>query len=438
MRRIEVWRGRLKANVNVVTDYATLVSGSVGRLVLSLAYFVSVANGLTVSDFGLFATASATGVVLSRIAAFGFISPLYRVATVRQRLVGTYTAGFLIALVLSLPVVALAAAGFYAAFFAGEMSIAAFAAIVAAEILCWRMLEVAVIVNNGLGRFGRGAMMVIVGSAIRAVAAVVFVYAGPHSLLGWGLYYLAANALAAAFAIIVYYPRQRLRIRPDLYLGRWRDSLSVAGAEIIFYLQSELDKLLVLSIGGPATAGIYAILMRLVDLTALPVRSFNMMVVQKLMRTPQWLASWRIRWGLEIGVALVSVAGMAFLGGFLHLFPTALGRNVANAAPLVLIALLVPAFRNLVEYEGELLYAQGKTTLRALILALVGTVKAGLLITLLGQGYPPERWIMGLNGLFLVLWLVSASAVYTAFDWPAGRRLVRRPAILTPARQLGE
>ncbi|MCP3053718.1 lipopolysaccharide biosynthesis protein [Aurantimonas marianensis] len=432
-----VWIERLKGNLNLVRDYASLAGGSAGRLVLSLAYFVSIANGLSVADFGLFATASASGIVLSRIAGFGFVSPLYRVATVRPRLLGTYTAGLIAAFALSLPLVAIAAAGFYIAFFASDMGLGAFVAVVLAEVLFWRALEIVVIVNNGLGRFLSGAVIVIAGSAIRAVAAVGFVMVGDGSLAQWTVAYAGANAAAAAFAIVVYYPRQRLRLRPALYLSRWRDSVSVAGAEIIFYLQSELDKLLVLSLGGPQMAGIYAILMRLVDLTALPIRSFNTMIVQKLMRAPQWLTRWRVRWGIEAAVAVVSVAGLAVLGGFLHVFPAALGKNVAEAAPLILVALLVPAFRNLIEYESELLYARGKTGIRALILAVVGLVKAGLLVVLLRAAPQPETWIFGLNGLFMALWIVSAAATYAAFDW-TGPRAARSTRRLTPSPQPGE
>ena len=427
---------KLRGNMGLVTAYAHLMGGSLGRLVLSLGYFVCVANALSLGDFGLFATASATGVVLSRIAAFGFVSPLYRVATGRPRLVGVYTAGFLAALLASLPLVALAAAGFYAVFFQGEMGIAAFAAIVAAEVLCWRVLEVACIVNNGLGRFGRAAILAILGSAVRTLAALAFALFSDHSLIAWAGCYLLANALSMLVAITVFYPRVRLRFKPSLYLAHWRDSVSVASAEIIFYLQSELDKLLVLSIGGPHIAGLYAILMRLVDLTALPIRAFNTMLVQKLMKTPGALASWRLRLSLEAGIAAVSVAGLAFLGGFLAIFPTALGDNVADAAPLVLLALLVPAFRNLVEFQSELLYARGKTTVRALILALVGAIKAGLLVLLLSHADEGSTaWITGLNGLFAALWLVSAIATYTAFD---GYGRGRPDAPVRPAPQPGE
>ncbi len=63
-----------------------MTGGSAGRLVLSLVYFICVANTLSIDQFGLFATASAAGIILSRGLAFGFMSPLYRVATPSSRI----------------------------------------------------------------------------------------------------------------------------------------------------------------------------------------------------------------------------------------------------------------------------------------------------------------------------------------------------------------
>ena len=141
---------------------------------------------------------------------------------------------------------------------------------------------------------------------------------------------------------------------------------------MLFYLQMEFDKLLVLAIGGPHLAGIYAIIMRLVDLTAIPIRTFTMMLVQthdaragtavaaggherhrgrRLRRSRRWRCC---------ALAIV-----------LHFFPNALGRNVAEAAPLVALAICVPGLRNLVEYQAELLFARGQTLVRALNLALL-------------------------------------------------------------------
>ena len=68
---------RLKSNAGALRSYAAALSGAGGRLVISLFYFVALANTLSVADFGLFATASATGIMLSRIVGFGFTSPLW-------------------------------------------------------------------------------------------------------------------------------------------------------------------------------------------------------------------------------------------------------------------------------------------------------------------------------------------------------------------------
>ncbi|RFC64394.1 lipopolysaccharide biosynthesis protein [Fulvimarina endophytica] len=416
MNTVRVLRERLKGDLSVVADYASLVSGSAGRLVLSLLYFVCVANSLSIGDFGLFATASAAGVMLSRVFGLGFYSPLYRTATVRPRLIGTYTAGLLIASAASLPLVAVMAAIFYLLAFAGEMSALAFSLILLAEIVGWRTLEIVIVVNNGLGRFGRGAILTIAGTLLKALAAVLFFALSDGSLLVWCALYLAGNLVAAAGSVLLWYPRQRLKFRPRLWLARWRDSVSVCGADVVFYLQSDLDKLLVLAVGGPTAAGIYAIVMRLVDLTALPVRSFNTLIVQKIMKAPGFLDSWKRRIGIEALVAAVSIAGIAGLGGILRFFPRALGDNVADAAPLVLLALLVPAFRNLVEYESELLYAAGRTGVRVAMLAGLAAAKAGLLTLLLLQFTEIGEILLALNICFAILWLGAAVTAYTTLD----------------------
>ncbi|MBB3952397.1 lipopolysaccharide biosynthesis protein [Aureimonas jatrophae] len=421
----------LEGKLKLALDYAKLLGGSGGRLVLSLAYFAAIANALSVADYGLFATASATGIVLSRIFGLGFVSPLYRTSAARPRLIGVYTAGLLLAAAVSLPLVVLAAVAFYLAVFRGDVGPGPFALIVAAEVLAWRTLEVVCIVNNGLGRFGRSSLLVVGGTLAKALAALLFLaLAGRDGGLWlWGLLYLCANTLSAMVGIALLYPRQRLRVDLRLYRRRLQDSLAVAGAEILFYLQSELDKLLVLSVGGPQTAGVYALLMRLIDLTALPVRSFNMMVVQKLMRTPDWLASWRMRLGLEGGIALVSAAGAGALALVLLFAPGLLGGNVAQAVPLMPLVILVPAFRNLVEYESELLYAGGRTTIRAGLLALLGAAKAALLTWLLRDaGDGSTTWVGGLNAVFALLWGLSFVSTYAALS-----ETRRRPARLRTA-----
>ncbi|RWQ20809.1 lipopolysaccharide biosynthesis protein [Mesorhizobium sp.] len=403
----------------LLRDYFSAISGAGGRLVFSLAYFIAVANTLSISEFGMFATASAAGVMLSRILAFGFISALYRTATIRPNLIGTFSAGFLLLGVLSLPLLAAASFGVYLLFFADTVPLSVFAAIVFAEALLWRPVEVALIVNNGLGKFGRAALLAILATALRALGAVLFMFSAHHSVWIWSWFYIGANAASLLIAFGFFYPRQRLRLRIELYLRRLADSVYVAGAEVLFYLQMEFDKLLVLAIGGPHLAGIYAIIMRLVDLTAIPIRTFSMMLVQRMMRAPELLSRLAVKSGIEGGVFAVSTAALLTLGIVLHFFPNALGKNVAEAAPLVVLAICVPGLRNLVEYQAELLFARGQTLVRALNLGLLAALKALLLTYVLTTILDTPNLVLSLNVVFLLLYLASTLLTYSAMRKPA-------------------
>jgi O-antigen/teichoic acid export membrane protein len=397
-----------------LVDYAKVLSGSVGRLGFSLVYFLIVANALTLAEFGLFATASAVGVVLSRLAAFGFISPLFRCATVRRRLVGTYLAGFAALFALSLPVIGALALGVHAVLFGETLAVGVFALLIAAEVLGWRVLEVVTIVNNGLRRFGRASSLVLVGSAVRTVAAVLFWVLPEQGLSTWAWIYLAANLLAALIALAAFLPKVRWRWRPVLYRRRMEDAALAALADMVFYIQAEIDKALVLALAGPRVAGLYAIALRVIDLTALPVRSFNQLLIQKIMGDRGFVAGPARRILIEAAVAAVSVLGFAAVIVLASIRPGWLGANITAAAALFPLLLAVPAFRNLVEYHAELLYARERGRLRVGLLLVAGAIKAGLMAWAISASASETGWFASLNLVFLAVWAVSAAITYPA------------------------
>jgi O-antigen/teichoic acid export membrane protein len=391
----------------ILRQYLTILGGSAGRLVLSLVYFLIVANGLSLADFGLFATVSATGIVLSRLLAFGFVSPLYRTATVRPRLIGTYLAGFAGLALLSLPVIALVALGLHRLALGNQIAAWPFALILAGEVLGWRLLEIVVIINNGMNRFAKASAIVIAGSCLRTVAALLFLWLGAGSLALWAQLFLAANVAAFAMAAIWGLPRRRWRWRPALYRRRMGDAVTAGAADLSFYLQAELDKVLVLSLAGPRLAGLYAIAMRIIDLTAMPIRAFNQMMIQAVMaRRRAGVLGQHGAWH-EAGIAAISVTGLAGFVVLLWLLPGILGRNVQDAAPLLLPMLLVPAFRNLVEYHGELLYAREKTLSRLVLLLGLAALKAVLLVALFQTTADPVTMALWLNVVFGAVYLAA-------------------------------
>ena len=404
----------VRQNIGRIQDYATLLGGSVGRLVISLGYFIAIANSLAVEDFGLFATASAVGIILSRLVAFGFASPMYRIATSKRRLLGVYTPGLIVGSILSLPVISIIAYAVYIIIFADEMSLIAFMCIVFAEVIFWRAMEITTIILNGLYRFAAGSILVIIATIMKMLAAFAFAFASDNSIEQWGIYYIFANAVSAVIALVFYYPRVKMRWCLKMYLARWVDSLAVASSEIVYYAQAEFDKILVLAIGGPQIAGVYAILMRLVDITALPIRSLFMLIIQQIMRTKATIQSLKYRVIFEAAIAFISLAGILALAFIKWIFPNILGENVAEISPYLIMVLLVPVFRNLTEYHSELLYAVNRTLLRTANAAIIGFMKVCFLSWILLMFAEDDNWFIMLNVMFGFLYLTSLLLTYPA------------------------
>ncbi len=395
-----------------IRDYLTIASGSVGRLVIALTYFLIAANVLSLSDFGMFATASAAGIVLARVAAFGFVSPLFRAATVRRRLTGIYLTGFLIWFAVSLPVIILIAAVLRPIIFS-DMPVLAFVLILSAEVIGWRLLEVVAIINNGMRAFGRSTALVLAGSMIRTCAALGFWLAGMTSLAEWAWTYAVANGVAAIMAFWFFMPALRLRCEARLYIRQMRDALPAAAADIIFYLQAEADKAVVLMMAGPRVAGLYAIAMRIIDLTAMPIRSFNQLAMQKIMTDRKVTLRPSLLALIELAIAAISTAALSAVVVLLWWKPDILGRNIGSAAALFPLLIAVPALRNLIEYHAELLYGMERAGSRAILLATIAVAKIALIWLAISLAAPGQAWLPWLNVIFVALYAVSGTVTYS-------------------------
>ncbi len=414
--------GHLARHGDVITGYLALISGSAGRLVFSLVYFLVLANTLPVADFGVFAAVSAMGVVLSRVFGLGFSSPLYRTATVKPQLIGAYLTGYGLMGLASLPVVAMAAWAAHAFLFSRDIALWPFAIIILAEVLFWRSAEIIIIINNGLRRFTAAALMTIGGTAARMMAALLFAWSeADPSLERWAVFYLGANLVSMAMIAVAGWPKSRLHFAPRLYGRRMRDALSVAGGEIVFFAQMELDKVLMLAIAGAEMTGLYAIIMRLVDLTAIPIRAFNTLLVQSLMKNPAAMASLKLRAATEGGIALASILAMGGLTLALAWKPALLGQSIAMAAPALLFALAIPSLRNLTEYHAELLYARGQTVARVVLLSALGALKAAGMVVLLVPDMTASSLMAMMTFVFFGLYALSAAATYSLLGREARR-----------------
>jgi O-antigen/teichoic acid export membrane protein len=138
----------------------------------------------------------------------------------------------------------------------------------------------------------------------------------------------------------------------------------------------------------------------------------NQLVMQKLMTDRRVRLGPLALAGIEAGIAAVSIGALLAVIALLWLEPGLLGRNVGEAVALFPLLIAVPALRNLVEYHAELLYGLGRTGVRALLLLACAGLKAGLMLALIRFMGADGPWLIWLNGVFLILYGLSAAVTY--------------------------
>jgi hypothetical protein len=85
---------------------------------------------------------------------------------------------------------------------------------------------------------------------------------------------------------------------------------------------------------------------------------------------------------------------------------------VAVAAHLFMLMLMVPAFRNLIEFHGELFFVHGRMSARAVIALVLVTLNMALLALLLWSTSDLVAIALGLNAIYGLLYVLSAAALY--------------------------
>lgn len=396
-----------------VSAYAQILTGSLARLVLQAGYFALLVNALSLADYGVFASVLALSLILCGGGAFGFTAPLFRAATTRPRALGGYLGAFLAYAGFETAIIAGVGLGVHALVFSAYIGTASFLAILLSEALFWRLVDVLTVVNNGLGRYRHGAQAGIIGSLARLVALALFMAAGSRDLDLWALFYLAGNAGGVGIALILLWPRIRIRWMPAILMRRLREALAFFGINTLQTIQIEADKLLVLAFAGQEQAGIYALSMRVIELLLLPIKSFFPPYVQSLLRNRKRAADWRTSLHVEAALAGIALCLFGVTVGVLALVPNILGRNVAAAAEWFRFLPLVPVFRALLDYHREMMFAADRLATYGAVAALIAALRLLAIAAILSVSASIEALIWPLNGLALCLYGISAAAVWS-------------------------
>lgn len=395
-------------------NYLQVFAGTGVRLGLQAVYFFILANTLSLHDMGVFASTSATGIMIGCFSGFGFSSFAFRAAARKRSSLGGYLAVFYVSWLVSLPLCLAAALPVYYLLFTASLSLTAFVVIILVEAGTWRLVEMVHQVNNGLGRYAAASLVISIGTAMRTIGAIAFAWSDHHSVEIWSEIYLAANIAAMLVAVAVFQPRVRLRWRWQLFTGRIRDALLFSISYCSFISQNEIDKLVMLSLADERIAGIYAISSRIIDFTSVPIRTFYVLYSRKLIAEGRQRSRFGRSLGVEALIAMVSTAAFIALLGVLSIRPDLLGRNVASAMQLFGVLLAVPAFKNLLEYHSELFFAYQQMTIRAVLSTSLVVLKAAALAMLLIYFDEIAEWGIWLNAVYIGLYAISAAVVYGA------------------------
>ena len=392
--------------------YLNTLSGSGLRLILQAVYFVVLASTLSVADFGVFASSISLALIIATGGTFGFSAPLFRAATTRRRLIGYYIGGLYVHLLCSIPVSLTIATCLHVAIMHKYLSLTAFLAIVASEAVFLRIGDAMWQLNLGLGRYAHGSAVPVFTSAARTAAIVLFVICGGAGLEEWSLFYLAGNAAGAIGCVLLFHPRIRPRWSLRIFLRRLPESVSHAAASMVLSMQIELDKLLILFLAGQEAAGIYALSIRIIDLVSVPIRSFFPIYAQMLMRRREALKDFASRCRIELGIMAVTTLLFVCFLQVLAYQPNLLGPNVARAYPWFSALLAVPAAKVLLDYHYELFFAANRVFLSTLITLLILAIKVPAMAAIALSTTNLQSWILPLNGLWLVLYVVSATLAW--------------------------
>src|SRR5665213_2369706 len=196
-------REKLERNIRAqFTNYLRVFAGTGVRLGLQAVYFFILANTLSLRDMGLFASTSATGIMIGCFSGLGFSSFAFRAAAGKRRALGGHLAVFYVSWLISLPLCLAASLPVFYLLFTTSLSLTAFLLIILVEAGTWRIVEMIHQVNNGLGRYGSASLVISLGTALRTAGAVAFMASGKHDVETWSTVYVIFNLAALArFAV---------------------------------------------------------------------------------------------------------------------------------------------------------------------------------------------------------------------------------------------
>ncbi len=249
--------------------------GQGARVLIQAVYFIVIARALGVEEYGAFVAVAALSFIIAPFSSLGAGNTLIKYVSTNKNSFGYYWGIALLMTFLSGTMLVAAVTAISPYILPRSIPLPLVLAVVAAEVVFVRLLDVGAQAYQAFERLSRTAQLQVLLSVSRLTAALALagLSASPEPLT-WGVFYLLSTALAALIAIVLVH---RELGKPRLVLG----SVTVDIREGFYFalghssqsIYNDVDKTMLARLSTFEATGLYAAAYRFIDVSFTPVRS---------------------------------------------------------------------------------------------------------------------------------------------------------------------
>jgi len=379
-KRLRAWRpGRLAQN----TALGTFWQGA--RLFLQFAYLVLITRLLGAEGYGLFAGIVALAASLSPLVGLGFGMVLVKEVSRNPNAFSGYWAKAIRAVVVSAPI--MTACMFLLAYMLlpieGYWHVVLL--IAAAELVAMPFVSSGSQAYQAHEKLGRAMFNHVQMNLLRLAAIALLFIAGRDSLLDFAWAYFGATALAAALSLIqVRRAFGAPAWRQGTIGGQVREGVGFSLSVMANTAHGEIDKALLLRLGGAAATGHYSLAMRVVSAATTPLIVYILAVVPRLFREGELGISQTARLARQLLPPILLYGGLVTMGilAGAPLLPLVFGPDFSDAVPLLYWLAPLPILIGVSQLGLNTLTASGQQRSRVKFetIALISNIALNLML----------------------------------------------------------
>ncbi|MBA5775929.1 oligosaccharide flippase family protein [Stappia sp. F7233] len=341
------------------------------QLVIQFGYFMLVSRYLGPAGYGVFVTLSSVGLIGVLLIGLGADHLMIQRVAVHPEQFPRYFGHAVTMILLTLPVVGLAAIAIGYGLAGDALAIAPIVAIAVSHMVCGRLVGLSA---NAFMAFDRAREQLFVNVLIAtmrlAFLGLAILVEPELTLAVFAWWYLAASALSAAVAVTLVVilcgrPKPTI-VREDLKLGLQfcLEYVAIGGV-------GDLDKPVVAETLGDAAAGQYAAGFKIVDAASAPVRALLYATYTRHFRNAAQSRSDSVRFGirlLPVSLAMSACVAVALFVGADYV-PLLIGSGFDGTSDIIKLLALYPFLMGLSGIGADILRAVGRQKTRIALLA---------------------------------------------------------------------